>query len=99
ARAFCSRLEGDRRFVCLCRDGRISSPAIAEAVRQGIMDSGVDVVDIGIGPTPMLYFAAHTMKASGAIMITGSHNPPKYNGMKFMLAGKPFYGDAIKALQ
>ncbi len=98
ARAFCSRLKTGARSVCLCRDGRISSPALAESVRQGIIDSGFDVVDIGIGPTPMLYFAAHRMQADGAIMVTGSHNPPQHNGMKFVLAGKPFYGADIRSL-
>ncbi len=99
ARAFCSKLADDeKQFVCICRDGRISSPMLADALRQGILDSGVDVVDIGIGPTPMLYYASHMLKASGAIMITGSHNPPDHNGMKFVLAGKPFYGADIRSL-
>jgi phosphomannomutase len=97
-RAFCIKLTGEAQFVCVCRDGRLSSPSLSEALIQGVIDSGVDVVDIGIGPTPMLYFAAHTLGASGAIMVTGSHNPPKHNGMKFVLAGKPFYGADIQSL-
>ena len=98
ARAFSTKLTGYKPYVCVCRDGRLSSPALTEAVIQGILDSGVDVVDIGIGPTPMLYFASHELKAHGAIMVTGSHNPPQHNGMKFVLAGKPFYGADIQSL-
>ncbi|MGB1035364.1 MAG: hypothetical protein ACPGVS_10105, partial [Primorskyibacter sp.] len=97
-RAFCQRIKGNKPFICLARDGRISSPQMAANIRRGITDSGVDVVDIGIGPTPMLYFAAHTMQADAAIMITGSHNPPTHNGLKCMLHGKPFFGNDIRAL-
>lgn len=98
ARAFCMRLDAGKAFVCLGRDGRLSSPELAESIRRGILDSGVDVVDIGIGPTPMLYYAAHTLKATAGIMVTGSHNPPTHNGMKCMLHGKPFFGDDIRSL-
>ncbi|MDE3060125.1 MAG: phosphomannomutase/phosphoglucomutase [Pseudomonadota bacterium] len=86
-------------FVCVGRDGRLSSPELAGALCEGICDSGMNVIDIGVGPTPMLYFAAHTLKAAGGIMITGSHNPPEYNGFKCVLGGKPFYGEAIQALR
>ncbi|MGE0753543.1 MAG: phosphoglucomutase/phosphomannomutase PgmG [Alphaproteobacteria bacterium] len=98
ARAFAARIEGEKPFVCLGRDGRLSSPQLAESIRRGLLDSGVDVIDIGIGPTPMLYYAAHSCKASAAIMVTGSHNPPTHNGMKCMLHGKPFFGEDIRAL-
>ncbi|MFO0388517.1 MAG: phosphoglucomutase/phosphomannomutase PgmG [Alphaproteobacteria bacterium] len=97
-RAFSSRIFDQNRRVCVCRDGRLSSPSLSEALIQGILDSGVDVIDIGVGPTPMLYFAAYMLNASGAIMVTGSHNPPKHNGMKFVLDGKPFYGADIQSL-
>lgn len=84
--------------VVICRDGRLSSPMLSEALRRGLMDSGVNVIDIGIGPTPMLYYAAHTLKAAGGIMLTGSHNPPSHNGFKFVLRGKPFFGKDIQML-
>jgi len=70
-----------------------------DAICKGIMDSGVNVVDVGLGPTPMLYYAAYTMKAAGGIMITGSHNPPDHNGFKFVFQGGPFYGKAILSLR
>ncbi|MDE3016455.1 MAG: phosphomannomutase/phosphoglucomutase [Pseudomonadota bacterium] len=85
--------------ICVCRDGRLSSPELHEAVCRGVTESGVDVMDIGIGPTPMLYFAAHMQKTAGAMMITGSHNPPADNGLKFVLGGKAFYGADIQALK
>lgn len=85
--------------ICVARDGRLSSPAMFEAVCKGVIDAGMDVLDIGLGPTPMLYFAAHELKAAGGIMITGSHNPPDYNGFKFILRNKAFYGEEIQALK
>jgi len=76
-------------------DGRLSSPALEAALTRGFMASGMEVTRIGRGPTPMLYYAATTLKADGAAMVTGSHNPPDYNGFKMMLAGKPFFGKQI----
>jgi phosphomannomutase len=100
ARAFASLVVKEPKpFICIGRDGRLSSPELAEAIAQGILDAGVEVVDIGVGPTPMLYFASYTQKASGGIMITGSHNPPDHNGFKFVLQNKPFYADEIRALE
>jgi phosphomannomutase len=84
--------------ICVGRDGRLSSPELADSACKAIADSGLDVIDIGLGPTPMLYFAAKTQAAGGGIMITGSHNPPDYNGMKFMFAGGAFYGADIQSL-
>src|SRR5687768_2489878 len=79
--------------VCVGRDGRLSSPQMAEALCQGLLDSGVTVRDIGLGPTPMLYFAAYTQpNCVGGIMVTGSHNPPDHNGFKFVFQNKAFYG-------
>jgi len=77
-------------------DGRLSSPGMEEALTRGLMASGMDVTRIGCGPTPMLYYAGVTAKADAAVMVTGSHNPPDYNGFKMMLAGKPFYGTQIR---
>ncbi len=70
-----------------------------DAVCRGIIDSGLSVLDIGLGPTPMLYYAAYTQKAVGGIMVTGSHNPPSHNGFKFVFQNKAFYGDAISELK
>ena len=70
------------------RDGRCSSPALHEALNQGLMESGVHVIDIGLVPTPILYFAALTSGATTGVMVTGSHNPAEYNGLKMVLNGK-----------
>jgi phosphomannomutase len=99
ARAFAAQLPTGAREVCVGRDGRLSSPAIADAVCEALCESGVAVVEVGLGPTPMLYFEAYRRKAAGGIMITGSHNPPDHNGMKFVLGGRPFYGAAIQVLR
>src|SRR5271154_1317815 len=79
-------------------DGRLTSPEFEAALVEGLRMEGADVVRIGRGPTPMLYYAAATLGVDGGIMVTGSHNPPDYNGFKFVLGGKPFYGAAIRAL-
>ncbi|MBV1832477.1 phosphoglucomutase/phosphomannomutase PgmG [Novacetimonas pomaceti] len=79
-------------------DGRLSSPVLEAAVVKGARASGMDVIRMGRGPTPMLYFASMTLKADGAIMVTGSHNPPDHNGFKMMLANRPFFGEQISEL-
>jgi phosphomannomutase len=79
-------------------DGRLTSPEFETALVDGLASEGADVVRIGRGPTPMLYYGAATLGVDGGIMVTGSHNPPDYNGFKFVLGGKPFFGDAIHAL-
>ncbi|QCE33932.1 phosphomannomutase/phosphoglucomutase [Acetobacteraceae bacterium] len=79
-------------------DGRLSSPALEEKLVAGITDAGLDVLRIGLGPTPMVYYAGVESDADASIMITGSHNPSDYNGFKFTLKGKPFFGDSIKEL-
>ena len=84
--------------VAVGRDGRESSPVLEEALVRGLNESGADVVRVGLGPTPMLYYAEAVLDVGGGIMITGSHNPPDYNGFKMVLAGKPFFGDAIRNL-
>ncbi len=86
------------KTVVAGRDGRLSSPALAAALIKGLAASGMEVVDIGQGPTPMLYFASFTLPADGAVMVTGSHNPPNYNGFKMMLKNKPFFGKDIQTL-
>lgn len=89
---------GRQPTIVVGRDGRLSSPEMTEALQQGLMRSGAMLCDIGIGPTPMTYFAAQHLQTDAAIMVTGSHNPPSHNGFKLMLQGKPFYGAAIRAL-
>lgn len=79
-------------------DGRLSSPLLEEALIAGLAESGIDVVRVGLGPTPMLYYAVNTIGVDAGIMITGSHNPPNYNGFKMMLGKKSFYGAEIQEL-
>ena len=84
--------------VAVGRDGRESSPALEAALVGGLTASGVDVVRVGIGPTPMLYFAEAELEVDGGIMITGSHNPPDYNGFKMALGHSAFFGEDIQKL-
>jgi len=84
--------------VCVGRDGRLSSPELEEALVRGLVSCGIEVKRIGLGPTPMLYFACHSLKADGGIMVTGSHNPPSHNGFKMVFGGKPFFAEQIKRL-
>jgi phosphomannomutase len=79
-------------------DGRLTSPDLEAALVGGLRSEGAPVVRVGRGPTPMLYYAAATLGLGGGIMVTGSHNPPEYNGFKLVLGGEPLYGTAIKAL-
>jgi phosphomannomutase len=84
--------------VAVGRDGRLSGPALSKALIRGLVDVGVQVIDIGAATTPMLYFAASTLCSSG-IQVTGSHNPKDYNGFKMVLGGRAIYGDEIQALR
>ena len=84
--------------VAVGRDGRLSGPDLSAALVRGLVAAGVQVMDIGLATTPMLYFAAHTLCQSG-IQVTGSHNPKDYNGFKMVLAGRAIYGDEIQALR
>ena len=86
------------RTVIIGRDGRLSGPELARALAEGLQAAGVDVVDLGMVATPMVYFATNVLGARSGIMVTGSHNPPDYNGFKMVLAGEAIYGDAIQAL-
>jgi phosphomannomutase len=85
------------KTVAVGRDGRLSGPALSAALIRGLAASGVDVIDVGMVTTPMLYFAASTLCTSG-IQVTGSHNPKDYNGFKMVLAGRAIYGDEIQGL-
>lgn len=88
-----------RPAVAVGRDGRHSSPALAAALAEGLVAGGIEVIDVGMMPSPGLYFAGIHFEADGAIQITGSHNPPDYNGMKMVRAGGSVYGDEIQALK
>ncbi|MBX6367585.1 MAG: phosphomannomutase/phosphoglucomutase [Rhodospirillales bacterium] len=98
-RAFAVMLkEQGGRTVAVGYDGRLSSPALEAALVEGLSGAGANVVRVGLGPTPMLYFAASTLGVEGGIMITGSHNPPDYNGFKMMLGKRSVFGEAIQKL-
>ena len=84
--------------VAVGYDGRLSSPELEAALVEGLRLSGMEVLRVGCGPTPMLYYAATTLETDGCIMVTGSHNPPDYNGFKMMLGRKPFFGAQIQEL-
>ena len=84
--------------VAVGRDGRLSSPSLAQALIQGLSDAGVQVIDVGMVTTPMLYYAASTACRSG-IQVTGSHNPKNYNGFKMVLAGRAIFGEDIQGLR
>jgi len=93
-----ARRAGAAGPVCVGRDGRLSSPELHGALVEGLRASGVDVIDVGFGPTPMLYFAVYETGAAGGVMVTGSHNPPEHNGFKMMLGHESFFGDRIREL-
>lgn len=86
------------RIAVVAYDGRPSSPALEEELSRGLASCGLYVLRIGLGPTPMLYFASRILNASVAVMVTGSHNPPEFNGFKLVLGNRPFYGDNIRRL-
>src|SRR5512137_855147 len=91
------REKGGRRVV-VGRDCRESGPRFARAMIDGLTSSGVDVTDLGVVPTPLTYFAAATLPVDGLVMITGSHNPPEYNGLKVGVGKSTLHGDGIQAL-
>ena len=80
-------------------DGRLSGPELAGALSEGLRATGRDVIDIGRVPTPVLYFATHYLNTGSGVVVTGSHNPPDYNGLKIMLGGETLFGDAIQGLR
>ena len=84
--------------VVIGRDGRLSGPTLTAALARGLQSTGVNVIDLGIVATPMVYFGTHTLGTASGVMVTGSHNPPDYNGFKMVLAGEAIYGEAIQAL-
>ncbi len=90
--------EAGGRAVAVGYDGRLSSPMLEEAVVRGLTACGLTWKRIGLGPTPMLYYAVYELGCDGGVQITGSHNPPEYNGFKMMIGHGPFYGEQIKRL-
>jgi phosphomannomutase/phosphoglucomutase len=86
----------ERKEVALGRDCRLSSPIFSEALSRGLHSTGCELVDLGIIPTPLLYFAIYDKKIEAGVMITGSHNPPEYNGFKMMVGEETLYGEAIQ---
>jgi phosphomannomutase/phosphoglucomutase len=90
--------ERGEKTVIVARDGRNSGPELIEALKEGILASGRDVIDIGMVPTPLLYFATHYLESRSGVMLTGSHNPAEYNGLKIVLAGDALHGQEITEL-
>jgi phosphomannomutase/phosphoglucomutase len=84
--------------VIIARDGRLSGPQLSQALCDGLLMSGCDVIDIGMVPTPLLYFATNVLNTHSGVMLTGSHNPPNYNGIKIVLNGETLAGESIQAL-
>ena len=85
--------------VIVGRDGRLSGPKLSAALTEGLRSTGLGVIDVGMVPTPVLYFATHHLGTGTGVEITGSHNPPEYNGLKMMIGGETLHGDGIQALR
>ena len=90
-----ARARGQTTIV-VGRDGRLSGPEFAAALEEGLTSTGIDVIDIGCVATPVVYFAAHHLQTASCVAITGSHNPPDYNGLKMVLAGETLHGGQIR---
>jgi phosphomannomutase/phosphoglucomutase len=88
-------LEAKQSSIITARDGRLSGQRLMSALQKGILSSGCDVIDVGQVPTPVLYFATHVLHTQSGAMLTGSHNPPNYNGIKMVVAGKTLFGEDI----
>jgi phosphomannomutase len=84
--------------IAVGRDGRLSSPMLEAALIKGLRGAGANVLSVGVGPTPLLYFSVYQLETDGGIMVTGSHNPPTHNGFKLMIGRKPFFGAMIQEL-
>ncbi len=93
-----ARERGDRQAV-VGRDGRLSGPGLLAALAQGLQAGGLDVIDLGEVTTPMVYFAVHELQTGTGVMVTGSHNPPEYNGLKMVVGNEAIYGATIQALR
>jgi len=91
-------LQQNQTIICVGYDGRLSSPSLCEALIRGLLSTGIDVIDIGLVTTPMLYFSTHLLETTTGVMITGSHNPPEYNGFKMMVGGSTLSSEEIQTL-
>lgn len=92
-------LYSTQRPVCMGRDGRLSSPDLARALGEGLTAAGCTVLDLGEVPTPLLYYATHALGTGAGVMVTGSHNPAQYNGLKVVMGGQTLYGEAIQGIR
>ena len=90
--------EAGEHSIIVAHDNRPSSPALMTALIEGLTDSDIDVISLGEQPTPLAYFATHQLNTPNALIITGSHNPPEYNGIKCVLAGKPLHSEGLQRL-
>ena len=90
--------ERNAATFAVCRDGRLSGPELVAALTEGLMAAGADVIDIGMAPTPLAYFAAHHLRCGSCVAVSGSHNPPEYNGLKMVVDATTLYGEDILAL-
>jgi phosphomannomutase/phosphoglucomutase len=91
--------EAGQQSVIIARDGRLSSPELSKSLAKGLQDSGRDVIDLGMVPTPVLYFATHYLGSNSGVMVTGSHNPTDYNGLKMVVDGESLSGQQINDLR
>src|SRR5262249_43347306 len=89
-----ARERGAATFA-IFRDGRLSGPELVGALSQGLTAAGADVIDVGMAPTPIAYFAAQHLGCGSCVAVSGSHNPPEYNGLKMVVAGDTLYGEEI----
>jgi phosphomannomutase/phosphoglucomutase len=92
-------LERGAPTFAIGRDGRLSGPELSNALMEGITAAGANAIDIGMAPTPVTYFAAHHLQCESCISVTGSHNPPDYNGLKIVIGGNTLYGDDIQEIR
>ena len=88
-----------QKTIAVGRDGRLSGPELSAALARGIQKSGINVIDIGMVATPILYFATHHLQTHSGVMVTGSHNPPDYNGIKIVIGGETLSGETIQKLR
>jgi phosphomannomutase/phosphoglucomutase len=92
-------LARQQKTICIGYDGRLSGPTLAAALSSGIRKAGIDVINLGLVATPVVYYAAYQLKTNCGVMVTGSHNPPDYNGLKMVLGGDTLSGEAIQDLR
>lgn len=91
--------EAGQQTVLVARDGRLSSPELTRSLIKGLLESGRDVINLGLVPSPVLYYATEVLETQTGVMVTGSHNPPTHNGMKIVIKGETLYGDRIQAIK